>query len=140
MTAHPAGSGECHRLSHTIHGDLLLPRRTDWLCGGCRSRRVRVVSLRFPAAVAAAAVDEALFPCGKWTSKLDGGGGSGGGGGGLGGEMNGCSITHSSQAGGDKAGGPSPPSLPPFLASEVVVIVNLYLCESPIAFAQPNCR
>ena len=43
--------------------------------------------------------------------------------------------------GGDKAGGPSPSKFqPPFLPSEVVVIVNLYLCESPIAFAQPNCR
>ena len=79
-----------------------------------------------------ATIDEALFPSGKWTSKLDGGGG------GLGGEMNGRSITHSSQAAikqAASASGPPArfphPSTPQVAARRVAwVTVNLYLCES----------
>ena len=130
--------GECHHHSalhrgmrmrgRTGKGDLcLLPaclpawRRRRRLC------RPRPLNVRCPSVLSdpttvrppsVAAIDEALFPSGKWTSKLDGdgsGGGSGGGGGvgGLGGEMNGRSITHSSQAAIKQAASrPRPPSLP----------------------------
>ena len=77
------------------------------------------------------AIDEALFPSGKWTSKLDGGGGGGG---------DEWPFNYTFFPAGDKASGrgragrvgvawrpPLPPT--PLLRS---VIVNLYLCASPL--------